>query len=1507
MFSRIIKLSLILMLLLITVTPKFPVSAEGEEAEETKEAEGTAESPTGTNEDSKPEVVGVKGLDADTAKNLHTEIQKTLVGLGGTGQAISSQFTAENKKEDNTKLFNSLIITQLELYELLYVTVISNKLEAPVTETVLTAGNEIKDLRDYLTSYNIINKFLDTQITTLESDDSHDKNLVEALKLAKIDMSMFTAKTITVDKPIATEQTRLEIQSKINSSTAQAISAYMKYLNDGKSSDDTKALTKADTLKSTKEMLTLIKQWGSLPHIKDADDSMKLLQITNVNQEWLTALKSVVDSMESDNGGTTDPDKATQDSNTNPELATSALGRMGSSLFTVSRAKHADDDPNKPLTNTLSWTVDDEARKSDKEADNGPAAKDDFLAMFAATSIYTPFVSKIGDKDYVEAYKALFNDSVEQLKDDNALVRFEGNALGPLDVLSQVQNLKKPLYYFTDLDALGPNTVYGHSTEDVKGVASLLTVGDLINTIKNKTDLAAITLHGVMEKDSDSWAFYNYSLNLDGQVETTKPEGSEEVKSDSNTVVAGAPIVNKVHADKSVNGGQDNTRVVLEMTYNDKNPGAGYLTGALMHNIYNDTILKSKFAERSSEAVYIDAIGNVVLNDGLVVLPAAANPTYWALPSKGIFKDAQSWTYNPFTVAFMDTYPAIYQGGTAPSSVNQKKDKNKYILTVADYLTNEVTVAPLKKGFRETWTISTSAGVYEKFKFDGTEAPQEDIVVQLKNSIGVDDEETVADTSWYNVGSAIPLQMKNLISADGDSVFPYLTTKVTDPLGQESFDSEVVNYRSAILIAKNMYAYIIDEVETSGSTTAADGKSSGGSSRGLLREGFLFNNVTMPVLTGVTNGVEFDKTNAKSDLLQAGGDANVMEKWILNFSKWISVAAVDSNNILAIANSDDVSLLKVLYGMFIDYGYYIIFLLLMMLVIIFLREGDFMAAAIKGGLITVLLFTSLFLLPLVIPWVTGVTSGPLTKTTVLNSLMTKLEMVDKVHSADPAGTSDLSVKLYNMSPKQTKEINEQYTYDKGNYLTNKFSINDNLGMYVQGTEIRLDLNSFWRFDPLIIATKDDVTNPNNDLNVPQIYHSDHSKSQYMIENDQAKTEMTYNNDLVDYYMPFNLLENGFMKTLNTYLIYYNPPQSVVRYPDGLVKSSYILNTYMKSLAFLAAEPSIAELIASAESEEDYLHRGLNQKEVEVVNQKFYPYGDILNLQPWVDTEWNELPKNYANALWTQAMLKSGYYDPGSGIEKRVELANRVNRKAYDMIMQVKDTKGLVSDESLVKLISLYATFEWNKEISYISNNIYPQTPSLNEVSATDIISATVLGQSKQFLFYDTSVVSNVYAEEGLLGVISVDIALVALVVYSIFLSWILPLIIVGLLLYSIYLIITNKRITPALVFTFKLIMLAIIMNLGLLGVIVSYQLYDNLYLLTLGIVIIDILFGWLFWRQFFNKTTPLENSWQNKHLKQMGGRGLSMGQQSPQDMKNYLRESEGLYGRRGTQSSRYGD
>ncbi|MFF2798226.1 hypothetical protein, partial [Lysinibacillus xylanilyticus] len=166
MLKRTMKVALASLLLLNTVTPGLTAFAE----ETKKEAEAPVEKKeevTGTGTDSKPESGSAVGLDDTAVQTLHKKVQKVLVDLGGTGKAISGQFTKESKKVDDAKLFNSIILTQLELYELLYGNIIDKRLEAPVKESKLGESEEFGGLKHYITAYNIINTYLDQQIKTL--------------------------------------------------------------------------------------------------------------------------------------------------------------------------------------------------------------------------------------------------------------------------------------------------------------------------------------------------------------------------------------------------------------------------------------------------------------------------------------------------------------------------------------------------------------------------------------------------------------------------------------------------------------------------------------------------------------------------------------------------------------------------------------------------------------------------------------------------------------------------------------------------------------------------------------------------------------------------------------------------------------------------------------------------------------------------------------------------------------------------------------------------------------------------------------------------------------------------------------------------------------------------------------------------------------------------------------------------------------------------------------------
>lgn len=1443
------------------------------------------------------------GLADDRAQGLSGEVKKTLSKIQGalensqsatSGAGLSLTDTAS--KEQNTDSFKELILTQLRLYELLYRTGIAGQIQAPVTAKTLKSDTSLATLEDYLTTYNILNKFIDDQLKGLDQT----KPLYAALSNARLDLSSITATTITTATPFKTAEgtpnIRSTIQAQLNAHTANALNKYMEYLNDGKTSSDTSILKSNGTVEQTKKTLTIINQWGAtLPDIQGAGADISATSIGSVNASWVTALADLIKTI--DTGG--DATKADGQINTDPTQASSAIGRLGSSLFSVQRAAHADDYPDKPATGTTAWTIDDSLRrvKEYTGTDPGPAAKDTFLAMFASTAVYTPFVSKVGDKDYVEAYKALFNTEPTALRDDDSKITYPASNTGPLDILSTVQNLKKPLYFFTDTDTLGSSTLYGHSTLDVQGTSQLLTVNALMTAINDKTEIAAVTRQGVAQRDGDTWSFYNYSVNDQGK---TTNDASAKAVSNAEKAAAGTgePILNKVSADSDTNAGNTTTRVLFEMTFNKKKPGAPLVTGLIMSNIYQDTMLKGKLESRAGEVVYIDAIGNIVLNDGTVVLPAAANPIYWAQPVafdnqsvnnalkminpiQGMYvpDNHELWYYNPFTVAVMDTYPIIFQSGTAPSTVNNKKDKNKYLFSAKDSSeTNfDVDIRKVKDSFDiDAFSRSTSVQLFNAFRLDGVSTAKSDIIKHLTQNISTPDEEDAADRGWwFRAYNNSPLQMGNLMTAQGDSIFPYLPQGQTDTVAAQSFSSGEQNYKSAIYIAKNMYAYIIGETGSSkDNVTAADGKSNGGSNLSTLREGFLFNNVTMPNLTGLVSGVEFDKSLQKTNLLVAGGNANYFERGMLGFSRWVIKTAGDTKNVLAISNSDEVSALRLLYLGFSNYGFYFLFIFLIMLLVIFIRENDFMATLLKGGTIGLMLFVTLFLIPVVIPAITGFITEPATRSLTSKALLQELEQTTKMNKVTTAGQSSMSVKLYNLSLPQAEEMASDKRGESSDFLVAKYAVNDSLGLFVRGTDLRLDLQSFWRSDPLVIGLKGTVDNPNNTpYDVVQIYHSDHSLSAYIKDNQSVKDEYKYNKELIDYYMPFNLLEDGLISTLNKYMVYYKPMQSVVKYPDGLVKTSYIISTYTRSLAFLSADPEVSSLISSSTDDSQLANLGISQLEADVVNQKFYPYGDILNLQPWVDAELDQIGANYANSIWGQSMIKAGYYAPDTGHLKRLKLANKVNREVYDMFIRLKELNGQVSDENLIKLISLYATFVWNNEISYWGHNAYPQTVSLNEISVEDLLSATVLMDSTRYLFYDADLVSNVYADHGFMGTAALDLAALALMLYSILVSWVLPVLVGVMVVYVTFRIMTNKSMMPALLLSSKLIGLLIGMNILLVVILITYDFYVStgaLYLMAFLLVVVDGLFIWLFKKVLFHKSNPVEDSWQRKHLRSMG-------------------------------------
>ena len=73
------------------------------------------------------------------------------------------------------------------------------------------------------------------------------------------------------------------------------------------------------------------------------------------------------------------------------------------------------------------------------------------------------------------------------------------------------------------------------------------------------------------------------------------------------------------------------------------------MTTVLLKNIMSNTVNISNITDKKTRYLYVNVFGDIVTDDNMIVFPGYCNPSYYKVSSD----------YNPYSVGFMNSYPAI--------------------------------------------------------------------------------------------------------------------------------------------------------------------------------------------------------------------------------------------------------------------------------------------------------------------------------------------------------------------------------------------------------------------------------------------------------------------------------------------------------------------------------------------------------------------------------------------------------------------------------------------------------------------------------------------------------------------------------------------------------------------------------------------------------------------------------------------------------------------------------
>lgn len=341
------------------------------------------------------------------------------------------------------------------------------------------------------------------------------------------------------------------------------------------------------------------------------------------------------------------------------------------------------------------------------EGEESGQLTDAYKLLLACSAVYEPFVSKSGGDEFTNALKGVCK-SLNKSDDYEALYKMYSN----------VNGFRKPLYF----------RPYNDSDGTSLGNAKQLTVKEFCKYIESGQSGTLVTIEGKLKQDVSTGTWYYYRSKETTVVHTGTESISDTASAVANTTIASGSALSETEQSVTANTETDTnpdesqtleqgdfttmdtnadnsefqqaldkneateavdivtrqdmiTDPVLKFCYEDSwGRAEDNLTYALLYNILQDA--PTDDFQDSNNYLYINAFGDIMDENGVIILPAAANPTYYDEAGKSTDGKTKSSNivYNPYTVAFMNSYPQITKDGTELKLVDVR-DSGKFIIT----------------------------------------------------------------------------------------------------------------------------------------------------------------------------------------------------------------------------------------------------------------------------------------------------------------------------------------------------------------------------------------------------------------------------------------------------------------------------------------------------------------------------------------------------------------------------------------------------------------------------------------------------------------------------------------------------------------------------------------------------------------------------------------------------------------------------------------------------------
>lgn len=941
-----------------------------------------------------------------------------------------------------------------------------------------------------------------------------------------------------------------------------------------------------------------------------------------------------------------------------------------------------------------------------------------YLAIFASSSVYTPFSSYTGCSEFTTALQSLADDG-------------QGEDL--LLLYNSVKTYKKPLYKRT-LDSTGEPT----------GVATLITLQDFIDDINAGEIGALCTIIGALDNENGSWVYSQEGESQWSSDESVvSPYGGSTSErtmegSDSAEPSEGASITDKMWnlvngmndiayadvkagfsaSDDAELGTSGGNNIYAYESVTDESAmsepvllyGAKYsratdnMTTAILTNIFKSTNGLDSIKDISTRYIYVNAFGDIVLDDDLVILPGAANPLFYRTDH-----------YNPFTVAFMNSYPSVLKN-TSYFKLASKSDIGKYVFfgnydyrvgSVTDYIAARTTsietispTAPLSVSQLEC-SFSSNLGL-DRIK-----------VFKTRRLIFGASDDWDEDNQFF---SYTPLLNSVAITINGNNVFPYVASE----------DSSGVVAKA---IAQNVFTYLAVNEDTS----ELDNQK-------MINNAYMLDALIINCLYGTDNATGYQNDSLLEYDTYASNEANRKYNTLKDISNNIFNSVGKASGLIGVKSVYDNKIVATVLNAI--RSNWLMFFFLVVIVILFyfskarldlLQSCVFMAVMVFGAYMYVSVLPSL--LPSFFNLVTNNVSQNLSYE-ILSLDAEHYSFDDNYTNLDSDGYFDYdstSIDLYRVQGADRSDFLSSMNVDADDITGGNITVlNKDAGIYAKNDSICVNTNIL--FDTL------------------KIEGSLTSSYAYTLS---AKKTVSSN---VDYYIPYYQIVDQLIEKVNGIAETYSIPRRTLTYANGKTKNNYLLYSYVNSKPFVT--PGEYDYVIPT-SELDWTEEELAAYKLEgddIAAQLEELYGsnaDWLGISNFL----YELTEAEQKTLWAQTMRDLGYYhmDWTPNTEKLDDLVTYVNYQTRKFVLDMSSQIGYLSDDVMIKVVSMRALIALTQRVSDFGHWMYPFAINYEDMTIENVMQSVMISQYDKYLGMNMDVVDYVFTEYGWIHLVVFDV------------------------------------------------------------------------------------------------------------------------------------------------------